>query len=258
MSAVTEQAETMIAGKWSYMSPEHTTNQQIDHRSDLFSVGVILYLLCTGNLPFAGHDPREIVKKIRAGTYKPLKQVAPDIPASVSDLVHRMLSPNPEDRPRTGQEVVTVLSDFIRSYGIESSSAHLTNLLSQLFEGEANEPSGARELVRTDKPTSDEPRTRIATGSQPSQGGRTSSSFPQANWPIDQSVSLARRSSRQLVAAPAPDVVAPEAPPSRQVPPIKPVAVPQLRTGGSRLVVFLICGGIVVFLVVMYLLIQPV
>jgi tRNA A-37 threonylcarbamoyl transferase component Bud32/transcription elongation factor Elf1 len=47
MSSVTEQAESMIAGKWNYMSPEHTTNQP-DHRSDLFSLGVILYLLCSG------------------------------------------------------------------------------------------------------------------------------------------------------------------------------------------------------------------
>src|SRR2546423_2847837 len=62
MSAVTEQPETMIAGKWVYMSPEHTTNQQIDHRSDLFSLGVMMYLLCTGNMPFTGNNPRDIVK----------------------------------------------------------------------------------------------------------------------------------------------------------------------------------------------------
>ncbi|HET9622962.1 MAG TPA: protein kinase, partial [Kofleriaceae bacterium] len=44
MSSVTEQADTMIVGKWLYMSPEHTRNQALDHRSDLFSLGVILYL----------------------------------------------------------------------------------------------------------------------------------------------------------------------------------------------------------------------
>src|SRR5207237_6387859 len=65
MSAVTEQSEKMIVGKWPYMSPEHTTNGQIDHRSDLFSLGVIMYLLCTGNMPFSGQDPKEIVRKIR-------------------------------------------------------------------------------------------------------------------------------------------------------------------------------------------------
>src|SRR5207342_2382635 len=67
MSAVTEQAETMIVGKWLYMSPEHTTNQAIDHRSDLFSLGVIMYLLFTGTMPFSGQDPKDIVRKIRSG-----------------------------------------------------------------------------------------------------------------------------------------------------------------------------------------------
>src|SRR5262249_596402 len=86
ISRVPEQAETMIVGKWLYMSPEHTANQQIDHRSDLFSLGVITYLLCTGTMPFSGSDPKEIVRKIRAGQYRPFAQAAPNIPEALADL----------------------------------------------------------------------------------------------------------------------------------------------------------------------------
>jgi serine/threonine protein kinase len=132
ISAVTEHEETMIVGKWRYMSPETTTNQQIDHRSDLFSLGVILYLLCSGQMPFTGKDPKEIVKKIRAGQYKPLQQVVP-VPERLAVLVGRLLSPNPDDRPQTGQEVAVELTDIARQYGIESSGPHIAHFLAQLF-----------------------------------------------------------------------------------------------------------------------------
>nr|MBA3818680.1 serine/threonine protein kinase [Deltaproteobacteria bacterium] len=95
MSAVTEHAETMIVGKWLYMSPETTTNEPIDHRSDLFSLGVILYLLCSGYMPFTGKEPKEIVKKIRAGHYKPLQEIV-QVPDRLALLVTRLLAPNPD------------------------------------------------------------------------------------------------------------------------------------------------------------------
>ena len=140
MSAVTEHAETMIVGKWLYMSPETTTNDHIDHRSDLFSLGVILYLLCSGYMPFTGSEPREIVKKIRAGQYKPLHEIV-EVPDRLALLVGRLLASNPDDRPQAGQEVATELTDIARQYGIESSGPSIADFLSQLFPNEAGSPS---------------------------------------------------------------------------------------------------------------------
>ncbi|HEY5935924.1 MAG TPA: serine/threonine-protein kinase, partial [Kofleriaceae bacterium] len=136
MSAVTEHAETGIVGKWLYMSPETTTNQQIDHRSDLFSLGVILYLLCSGYMPFTGREPKEIVKKIRAGQYKPLQEIVA-IPERLALLVDRLLAPNPEDRPQRGSEVAVELTEIARQFGIESSGANISYILKQLFPNEA-------------------------------------------------------------------------------------------------------------------------
>jgi serine/threonine-protein kinase len=141
ISAVTERAETMIVGKWLYMSPETTMNDQIDHRSDLFSLGVILYLLCSGYMPFTGREPKEIVKKIRGGQYKPLREIVP-VPERLAVLVGRLLSPNPDDRPQRGQEVAAELTDIARQYGIESSGPSIANILTQLFP---NEIAGAVE-----------------------------------------------------------------------------------------------------------------
>ena len=151
VSNVTE-ANNMIAGKWMYMSPEHTTNEQLDHRSDLFSLGVILYLLCVGKTPFAGSDAKDIVRKIRSGHYIPLQQAAPDLPQQISQLVTSMLATDPAQRPQSGREVVTVLTEMSRSYGIESSTTNLATLMQQLFGDEIPEDDmfggGARQPQR--------------------------------------------------------------------------------------------------------------
>jgi serine/threonine protein kinase/anti-anti-sigma regulatory factor/predicted RNA-binding Zn-ribbon protein involved in translation (DUF1610 family) len=150
MSAVTEHAETLIVGKWLYMSPEATTNQQIDHRSDLFSLGVILYLLCSGVMPFSGAEPKEIVKKIRAGHYTPLQELLP-VPERLALLVGSMLSSKPGDRPQRGQDVVAELTEIARENGIESSPANIAGFLSQLFPEQHDRPSVRTEAVRLDE-----------------------------------------------------------------------------------------------------------
>jgi eukaryotic-like serine/threonine-protein kinase len=135
MSAVTEHAEDMIVGKWLYMSPETTTTKQVDHRSDLFSLGVILYLLCSGYLPFTGREPKDIVRKIRAGQYKPLQELA-SVPDRLVTLLNRLLAPNPDDRPQRGQDVAVELADIARQYGLSGSSPGIAYVLSQLFPSE--------------------------------------------------------------------------------------------------------------------------
>ena len=201
MSSVTEQSETMIVGKWLYMSPEHTTNQEIDHRSDLFSLGVIMYLLFTGNMPFSGADSKEIVKRIRAGQFTPLSQAAPDLPTGLALIVERLLSPNPDDRPQTGHEVVTALTEITRSYGIESSATNLAQLLSSMFADESNEAGvgDAPNSVRPDAATTigvvDESYPPMSPGSNSSSTPR-STSFPA---PLDVSMALSRRNTERLL-----------------------------------------------------------
>jgi serine/threonine-protein kinase len=135
VSAVTEQAETMIVGKWLYMSPETTMNNQVDHRSDLFSLGVILYLLCSGYMPFTGREPKEIVRKMRAGQYKPLQELVA-VPDRLAQLVARLLSSNPDHRPQGGQEVATALTEIARQHGFETSGPGIAYVLKQLFPDE--------------------------------------------------------------------------------------------------------------------------
>src|SRR6185503_12732425 len=95
---------------------------------------------CSGYMPFTGREPREIVKKIRGGQYKPLQELVA-VPERLALLSARMLSPNPDDRPQRGQEVASELTEIARQHGIESSGASISHILKQLFPSEAGATS---------------------------------------------------------------------------------------------------------------------
>jgi predicted ATPase/serine phosphatase RsbU (regulator of sigma subunit) len=89
-----------LEGTLAYMSPEQTgrMNRVLDRRTDLYSLGVALYELATGVLPFRTDDPLELVHSHIARTPTPPYAVAPEIPRIVSDIIMRLLSKVAEDR----------------------------------------------------------------------------------------------------------------------------------------------------------------
>ncbi len=103
---VTLTAEGRILGTASTMSPEQALGRPVDHRSDLFSLGVLLYEILSGRSPFAGRNTPEILNRICNVPEAPLHRLDPSIPRRVSDLVARLLEKDPSRRPESAQEVV--------------------------------------------------------------------------------------------------------------------------------------------------------
>lgn len=126
-------ADTMVVGKWMYMSPEHTRNKNVDHRSDLFSLGVILYESCAGRAPFASAHAKETVRKIREGDYIPVQRHAPEIPDRLAALVDGLLAPDPDRRPQHGQQLAEALSDIAREGALEVTGRHIARLMAEVF-----------------------------------------------------------------------------------------------------------------------------
>jgi PAS domain S-box-containing protein len=87
-------------GDLAYVSPEQTgrLRSPVDHRSDLYSLGVVLYHLFSGVLPFHASDPLEWVHAHVARTAAPLAQARPDVPAMISDIVMKLLCKAPDER----------------------------------------------------------------------------------------------------------------------------------------------------------------
>ncbi|MDQ3335000.1 MAG: serine/threonine protein kinase [Myxococcota bacterium] len=228
MSSVTEHAESIVVGKWHYMAPEATTNGKVDHRSDLFSLGVILYLLVSGQMPFTDREPKAILKKIRAGVYTKLDEVAV-VPEALATLVHRMMAARPEDRPATGQDVAAQLADIARASGVDSSNTRIAELLTDLFPDEAASSYEDVALEIQIEPSSKSPASFAR-----------SSAARYSDGPIDVSVALgSKRGSQTFTPVGSPTLSASMAIPRH--PTAQPSAkLPELDTGNPLRKVLLV------------------
>jgi serine/threonine protein kinase len=206
MSAVTDHAKKIVVGKWLYMAPEASSDLQVDHRSDIFSLGVVLYLLCTGYMPFTGRDPKEIVKKIRASSYKPIDEIV-EVPPRLAALVARMLSPNPDDRPQRGQDVVTELLEIARQSDAESSSRQLAELVGQMFPDE-----GGGALAEPAQLTS---VNEVVINPNEPMARTTNRGIEQRSTAVGMGVAVPRTSSREFSTTPRPVPALPKVSPSR-------------------------------------------
>ncbi len=93
-----------LLGSPAYMSPEHVEGKPLDFRTDLFSVGILLYQLATGELPFKGRNPHEILKKIAECRFLDARVVNPLVGERLGKILARTLSREPDDRyPEVGQ-----------------------------------------------------------------------------------------------------------------------------------------------------------
>ncbi len=87
------------------MSPEQIEAKPLDHRTDLFSLGVILYELATGERPFRGDSSPALMSSILKDHPEPIEERRPDIPHAVSRLIERYLKKHPRDRIHMATEI---------------------------------------------------------------------------------------------------------------------------------------------------------
>lgn len=92
-----------------YMSPEHMDSATVDHRSDIYSAGVMLYEMISGHIPFVGEDPIRRLMKLEKRTPVPLSHWVPSVPPGVEAAVLRMLQRNPIDRFQSMQDALACL-----------------------------------------------------------------------------------------------------------------------------------------------------
>lgn len=97
------------AGTVAYMSPEQATGEEVDQRSDLFSLGVVFYELLTGQLPFPGEHQTAILYSILNEPPQPLARFAGEVPAQLQEIVEKMLAKKREERFQSAAELVVDL-----------------------------------------------------------------------------------------------------------------------------------------------------
>ena len=99
----------VVVGTPAYMSPEQARGEKVDHRTDLFSLGAVLYRLCAGRLPFHGPTTMAVLMALGTEEPPPVRELNPSVPDTLAALIHQLLAKKPEARPQTADEVVTRL-----------------------------------------------------------------------------------------------------------------------------------------------------
>jgi serine/threonine protein kinase len=108
-----------VVGTPSYMSPEQAAGEALDARSDLFALGVVLYRLCTGVLPFRGPNVMAVLSALANADPDPVDSVNPEVPAAFSDLIGRLLRKRPADRPANGKQVADTIAAIERARALQ-------------------------------------------------------------------------------------------------------------------------------------------
>jgi serine/threonine protein kinase len=99
----------LIAGTPMYMAPEQAQGEAIDQRADLFSLGSVLYVMCSGRPPFRASTTLAVLKRVSEHTPRPIREIIPEVPNWLCAIVARLHAKNPADRFASAQEVAALL-----------------------------------------------------------------------------------------------------------------------------------------------------
>jgi tRNA A-37 threonylcarbamoyl transferase component Bud32 len=103
----------VITGTPNYMSPEQAAGTAVDARSDLFSLGSVLYALCTGHPPFRAETPLAVLRRVCDDPIRPPREVNPDVPDWLDAIIRKLLSKNPANRFHTADDVAELLGQHL-------------------------------------------------------------------------------------------------------------------------------------------------
>lgn len=130
----------LAGGKYAYMSPEQTRGADVDPRSDIFSLGVILYELATGYRLFRRNTPAQVIKAITEEEIQPPRTLRPEIPQYLERVIMRALARDPFERYQSALDFRNDLNQFLDMTGDGSDlRAGLGVYIAEMFKKERNE-----------------------------------------------------------------------------------------------------------------------
>jgi hypothetical protein len=102
-----------LAGTPEFMAPEQASNEAVDHRADLFSLGSVLYAMCTGISPFQGSSVVAVIRNLCDKQPPPVHELNPAIPRWLSDIVVRLMAKAPAERFQSAEEIRELLERYL-------------------------------------------------------------------------------------------------------------------------------------------------
>ena len=146
----------VVRGKYAYMSPEQLLGNEIDNRSDIFSLGTVLYEMTAGQNPFLGSTDYQTMERVVAAAPGPVQHQRPGMPEDLARVITRCLHPTPDGRYQTAGELRRDLAAVQFRRGVLDDPASLVEELWALFP---------RQLARRGVPLKSRPKLDISTPS---------------------------------------------------------------------------------------------
>lgn len=125
-----------LVGSFQYMSPEQINTARVDSRTDIFSIGVLLFELVTGKVPFEGKDTGEMLLRILHDPPPPLTGVAKNCSSELDEIIGKALAKNPEQRYQTAEELALDLEHLLEKYRRERVSEYLQGAETAAAQGQ--------------------------------------------------------------------------------------------------------------------------
>lgn len=182
-ASVSNYKEGMVMGKYNYVAPEQAMGRDVDCRADIFSTGIILYELLTGEHPFGRKgdvDTLVRIAKFAKGEVKPPEEVRPEVPSMLSAIVMKALAHDREERYPSSAHLADALLSYLHPVTPAQVHQHLAGRIQKIFGDRVAE----RRRIRSE----DEPiirelnRQRAGAGDAPSGPGKPSTT--QARAPL--------------------------------------------------------------------------
>jgi serine/threonine protein kinase len=188
--AASAQAATVagtLKGKIPYMSPEQCRGEGVDNRSDVFSIGTLIWELTTGLRLFSGDNEIAVLNRVARGDVPPPSTVRPDYPPGLEEVVMRALQSDPRARYQTAMDLQIDLEDFAREARLPVSSARLAKFMRELFADEIDQLAAWRAADRVDPSASYSAHSTLSgtertvvDGSDPPSDQRSATPTPQS------------------------------------------------------------------------------
>src|SRR5262245_62088050 len=143
----------LILGTPSYMAPEQALGQQVDGRTDFYALGVLLYEMVTGRVPFSGDGSLAVVSQHVHAPVVPPRILRPDLPRKLESVILRLLEKKPENRFASARETTAALAESLSPESAEESEAAATVAILDALSrgrlvGRVAEIAEAREMWR--------------------------------------------------------------------------------------------------------------
>ena len=134
----------VIKGKYYYMSPEQAWGERLDHRSDIFSAGIVLYEMLTGQMLYLEEDINRLLDMVRRANIAPVRTLRKDVPPQLERIVMHALAKKPEDRYQSAGDLASDLERFLHTYSPVFTATKLTaHLRRALGDAEGAPPPAA-------------------------------------------------------------------------------------------------------------------